>query len=135
MHEDAYKTAYEKACQHAEINTGCAHVGCCLLVNGKMVHVAYNNRTTHAEMAVLRAYSLLFSRAWFVLFIVSVMRKLLFSHLVLDILIVRVRKDKTVGLAKPCVDCLSILQRMNIRHVYYTDTHGKLGKRIENRMS
>ena len=43
-----------------------------------------------------------------------------------DLLVVRMRKDKTVAIAKPCYDCLPIIQCLGIRYVYYTNRDGEL---------
>ena len=120
----AYKVAYE----HSKTNTRCAHMSCSIFINGKLHHVVSNNKENHAEMAALKV---LFP-SW--LTWVTSVTKLsiimwlycLFSTKVVDIFVMRVRKDGTLAIAKPCLDCLTVLKRINIRHVYYTNFEGRV---------
>ncbi len=119
----AYQIAYEHARKHAEENTRCAHIGACLLINGKLHDVKCNSRDGHAEMSVLRSYSTWFnSLLWFAPMLMYWIGSVFGIRRgpTLDIVIVRVRKDGTTGNAKPCTDCLPVLKRCSIRYVFYT---------------
>lgn len=44
----------------------------------------------------------------------------------IDLLIIRVRKNGTPAMAKPCLDCLNNLKKLRIRNVFYTGRDGGL---------
>lgn len=46
----------------------------------------------------------------------------------IDILVMRVRKDGSFGMAKPCAGCNNLLTRYGIRNINYTDDEGKITK-------
>ena len=50
-------------------------------------------------------------------------------------MVVRVRKDGTTAIAKPCYDCLPIIQSLNVRYVYYTDYNGDLRREAASTMT
>ncbi len=43
-----------------------------------------------------------------------------------DIMVARIRKDNSLGLAKPCASCEEALKYSKIRNVYYTTNDGQL---------
>ena len=48
-----------------------------------------------------------------------------------DIIIVRLKRDKSLSMALPCLSCLRSLRYVGIRNIYYSDWNGniqKLGK-------
>lgn len=48
------------------------------------------------------------------------------NNYVVDLVVVRVRKDGSIAMAKPCKECLPVIKEKNVRCVHYTDTNGKL---------
>lgn len=45
--------------------------------------------------------------------------------MVIDLIVVRARKNGELAMAKPCSGCLPILKRFgNIRHIYYSNYEG-----------
>lgn len=45
-----------------------------------------------------------------------------------SVVVVRFRKDGTIGMAKPCFQCDILLRKSGVAHVFYTDTYGKTEK-------
>jgi len=43
-----------------------------------------------------------------------------------DIIVVRSKKDGTLGTSKPCVDCLQSIREMGVSRVYYVDSVGEI---------
>ena len=43
-----------------------------------------------------------------------------------DLMVVRVRKDGTSAIARPCSDCMEILKLSGARFIYYTNEKGEL---------
>ena len=56
------------------------------------------------------------------------------ENVVLDLIIIRCRKDGTRAMAKPCVKCLPCIQSAGVRYIYYTDWEGKLVKELASEM-
>lgn len=43
----------------------------------------------------------------------------------IDVLVIRETPTK-IGMARPCVHCLSVLRRANVRNIYFTTTDGNI---------
>lgn len=43
-----------------------------------------------------------------------------------DIMIIRIRRDNSLGMAKPCQSCENALRYAKIRNVHYTTSTGEL---------
>lgn len=41
-----------------------------------------------------------------------------------SIMVVRLRKDNSLTMAKPCDNCIALIKHVGIRHVYYTNWEG-----------
>lgn len=81
--------------------------GAVLLKGGKPVAVAHNHSHVHAEHAVInRAHRVGTEGA--------------------TIVVIRVRKDGTIGMSKPCDKCVSRLISAGIKKVIYSDTDGSM---------
>lgn len=44
-----------------------------------------------------------------------------------DIYVVRLRRDGSLGMARPCKECQRFLFNLGVRRAYYTETGGNLG--------
>jgi len=51
------------------------------------------------------------------------------------LVVVRVTKALELRMAKPCFDCLEVIQRSQVVRVYYTDTNGQLVCELASSMS
>ena len=99
-----YLTAYD----HALNTTRCSHIACALLVDDDLTVTFTNDGIRHAEICSL-----------------STLPKDS-NHKYVDLLIIRVKKDGTMGLAKPCFDCLPEVKAYGVRYVYYSDSEGEI---------
>jgi cytidine deaminase len=107
-----YHAVHKAAYDHATNNTQCYHFGCGVFLNGKLQSVRTNNPKCHAEAAALKDIESTHTNA------------------AIDIFVIRVRKNGTPALAKPCWHCLQTLKKHRVRHVYYTDKDGLI--RVEH---
>ena len=94
---------YQAASQHAQENTKCAHFGCAAVTHDNEFVVVTNNKHRHAEMEALEQ-----------------------MKNVMDLFLVRLRKDGTPAMSKPCVDCLFVIKQRGIRNVHYTNEQGTM---------
>lgn len=53
----------------------------------------------------------------------------------LDLMVIRLLKDGSTAMAKPCYDCLPIIQLLDIRYVYYTNYQGELVRELASEMT
>lgn len=106
-YHQVHKAAYEHACRE----TQCYHFGCGVFLNGKLLSVKTNNPSCHAESAALK----------------EVLKD---NDHVIDIFVMRVRKNGTPAMAKPCWHCLQTLKKHRVRKVYYTTQDGAI--RVEH---
>jgi len=56
------------------------------------------------------------------------------ENVVLDLIIIRCRKDGSRAMAKPCVKCLPCIRSAGVRYIYYTDWEGKLIRELASEM-
>jgi tRNA(Arg) A34 adenosine deaminase TadA len=100
----------EIACDQAKKSSHSKfHHGCVLVKNGKVLSTGYNRDTfrgrpsEHAEEAALKDVSDKDARG---------------STMV----VVRVRKDNTLGMSLPCHRCMSILAKRGVNKIFYSCT-------------
>jgi hypothetical protein len=56
------------------------------------------------------------------------------DNVVLDLIIIRCRKDGSRAMAKPCVRCLPCIRSAGVRYIYYTDWEGNLIRELASEM-
>jgi hypothetical protein len=49
-------------------------------------------------------------------------------NVVVDIVVVRCKKNGEVSMARPCRSCLKVIKNVGVRFVFYTDWNGVLRK-------
>lgn len=78
-----------------------------LLKGGRPVAVAHNHSHIHAEHAVI-------TRAWRT------------GTEGATVMVIRLRKDGTIGMSKPCPQCMTRMVGAGIKKVIYSDNDGNL---------
>lgn len=56
------------------------------------------------------------------------------NGVVIDLIVARSRKNGELAMAKPCSDCLPIIQAFGIRYVYYSNYEGYFAKELASEM-
>ena len=109
---DALNSAYISAITHAKNETKCCHLGCTLIINGKVDSTYTNNPERHAEIEALSSFGGANIEA--------------LRFLDCNLVIVRTLKDGKKTMAKPCKKCLPIIKKHGIKFVFYTNWEGTL---------
>lgn len=52
-----------------------------------------------------------------------------------DIYVIRLMRDGSLGMSKPCQTCLTMIQKMGIRRVYYSDANGDIKMELASEMT
>ena len=94
-----------------------------LFKGGNLISIGFNFGVTHAECTAI-------NHAW----------RSKDSLIGTTMFVVRVRRDGTMGLSKPCINCMARLNDTGVRRVVYTDNNGqfqivKLPVNIGNRIN
>lgn len=103
---DTYSVAHDHAIDHIK----CAHVSCGALINGELILITTNTPNFHAEIECLK------------LFRSNVLKY------PLDLIVIRSLKSGQLGMAKPCSNCLPVIQEYGVRYVYYSNYEGYITK-------
>lgn len=77
-----------------------------IMQGGRPVSIGWNHSAIHAEQSVInRSHG------------IKIVGK--------DILVVRVRRDGSLGMAKPCLECIKAIKEAGIKSVVFSNKEGK----------
>jgi len=105
MSKRSLDIAINEACKA----TGSYRLGAVIFKGSNIILSGYNNGYDHAEMRVLNRYTKQ-------------------NNKTCNFLVIRIRKDGTIGGSRPCMHCLNLLKRTRnkIDKIYYSNDDGEI---------
>lgn len=116
------KTAVLTASQAPGVGRGKFRVGAVLFKRNKVFKSRFNENKTHPVLSKFTKYPHLHAEA-------ACLISLGLDNCVgLDILVVRIKKDGTLSMSKPCEVCSALLDMVGVNNVYHSNWNGEIVK-------
>lgn len=108
------------------------HIGCVAVYQGQIIGIGCNLEKTHPIQAHYNIFrnkdislcSSLLPKLHAEINCLNAIRHMNINFSKVKLYIYRARKDRLIGICKPCPSCMAAIKDLGIKHIYYTTNDG-----------
>lgn len=111
------------------------HVGCVAVYQGNIIGMGCNCNKTHPVQKFYNKYrkqsDSMLPKLHAEINCINSIRHLNINFSKVKLYIYRIRKDKPLGMSRPCPSCMAAIKDLGIKDIYYTTNDGYAHERIK----